>query len=224
MSIRTLKFLRLVIPGFMILVIILTIQNKDLLELSKALNSIDLSKKNFIFYISPIVLGAIYYALRLRNLFFKKPLQIIQKNIRVRLVSKFDNDPYISPHSKRLKEDRKIIQVFYRFVDSNPSLTEKSNNVRANGVIMSSFADACVISIFAILLYAVLVIYFFSFYYLFLLIISAILFTSSYFLFLPSTTKIHLDYSNSQIDFILTNLHDDLRDALEKLIETDYAR
>lgn len=224
MSIRTLKFLRLVIPGFMILVIILTIQNKDLLELSKSLQNIDLSNKNFIFYIIPIVLGTIYYALRLRNLFFKKPIQTIQKNIRDRLVSEFDNDLDISPYSKRLKENRKIIQVFYRFVDSNPSLTEKSNNVRANGVVLSSFADACVISIFAFLLYVALLGYSFSFYYLFLLILSVIVFTSSYFLFLPSTTKIHLDYSNSQIDFIITNLHDELRKALEKLIETDYAQ
>lgn len=224
MSIRTLKFLRLIIPGLMILVIIVTIQNSDLEDLSKMLQGIDLSKQNFIFYITPIVLGAIYYALRFRDIFFKKPINIIQKNIRDRLVTEFDNDPDISPYSDRLKENRKIIQVFYKFVDSDPSLTEKSNNVRANGVVLSSFADACVISIFAIMLYVALLIFFFGFYYLFLLILSVIVFTSSYFLLLPSTTKIHLDYSNSQIDFIITNLHNDLRTALEKLIETDYAQ
>lgn len=224
MSIRTLKFLRLIIPGWMILVIILTIQNSNLEDLSKMLQGIDLSKQNFIFYITPIILGAIYYALRFRNIFFKKPINIIQKNIRDRLVTEFDNDPDISPYSDRLKENRKIIQVFYKFVDSNPSLTEKASNVRANGVVLSSFADACVISIFAIILYVALLIFFFGFYYIFLLILSVIVFTSSYFLLLPSTTKIHLDYSNSQIDFIITNLHNELRTSLIKLIKTDYAQ
>ena len=176
------------------------------------------------FYIIPIILGAIYYALGLRNRFFKKPVQTIQQNIRDRLVSEFDNDTAISPYSARLKKNRNIIQIFYRFVDSNPSLTEKSNNVRANGVILSSFADACVISIFAILLYVALLVFFSSFYYLFLLIISVIAFISSYYLFLPNMTRIHLDYSNSQIDFIIANLHDELRKAIEKLIEIEYAR
>jgi len=224
MSIRMLKILRLIIPGFMILIVILTIQNEDLLGLSKQLKAIDLSKKSFIFYIIPVILGAIYYALGLRNLFFKKPVQTIQQNIRDRLVSGFDNDPAISPYSDRLKENRKIIQIFYRFVDSDPSLTEKSNNVRANGVILSSFADACVTSIFAMLMYGVLLVFFLSFYYLFLLMISVVAFISSYYLFLPNMTGIHLDYSNSQIDFIITNLHDELGKAIEKLIEIDYAQ
>ena len=218
-----LKFLRLIIPGFMILVVILTIENKDLLELSKELEGIDLSKKGFLFYIIPIVLGAMYYAVGLRNLFFRKPINIIQKNIRDRLISEFDNDSAISPYSARLKENKKMIQVFYRFVDSNPSLTEKSNNVRANGVILSSFADACVISILAFVLYSALCIFLFRYYYLLLLLLSVIIFLSSYFLFLPNMTKTHLDYSNSQIDFIITNLHDDLRTAIEKLIKIDYA-
>ncbi len=224
MSIRMLRFLRLVIPGFMILGIILTIESNDLLELSKKLQGIDLSKKGFVFYIIPIILGYIYYALELRNLFFKKPIQTIRENIRDRLVSKFDIDPAVSPYSDRLKEDSNIIEIFYKFVDSDPSLIEKSNNVRFNGVFLSSSADACIISIFAFLVYLALCIFLFSYYYLFWLIVSVIIFIFSYFLLLPKTTKIHLYYSNSQIDFILTNLHDDLRDALEKLIETYYAR
>lgn len=224
MSIRLLRFLRLIIPGFMILGIILTIQNKDLLELSEELNGIDLSKKNLMFYIIPIVLGAIYYALGLRNLFFKKPIQIIQKNIRNRLVSKFNNCQDISSHSVELKKDKNIIEIFYKFVDTNPSLTEKSNNVRFNGALLSSFADACVISIFACILYIVLSIFFHNYYYLFLLLFSAIVFISSYYFFLPKTTNKHLDYSNSQIDFIITNLYDELREALVRLIKTDYAQ
>lgn len=223
MTIRMLRFLRLVIPGFMILGIILTIQSKDLLELSKKLQGIDLSKKGFVFYIIPIILGYIYYALGLRNLFFKKPIQTIRENIRDRLVSKFDNDPSISPYSDRLKENSNIIEIFYRFVDSDPSLMEKSNNVRFNGVFLSSSADACIISIFAFVVYLALCIFLFSYYYLFCLISSIIIFISSYFLFLPNTRKKHLEYSNSQIDFIITNLHDELMKALEKLIETDYA-
>ncbi len=223
MSIKMLKFLRLIIPGFMILCIILTIQSKDLLELSKKLQGIDLSKKGFVFYIIPIILGYIYYALGLRNLFFKKPIQTIRENIRDRLVSKFDNDPAISLYSDRLKENSNIIEIFYRFVDSDPSLTEKSNNVRFNGVFLSSSADACIISIFAFVVYLAPCIFLFSYYYLFWLIFSVIIFISSSFLFLPNTTKKHLEYSNSQIDFIITNLHDELRMALEKLIETDYA-
>lgn len=224
MSIRMLKFLRLVIPGFMILVIILTIQNKDLSGLSKVLQSIDLSKKGFTFYVVPFVFGAIYYVLGLRDLFFKKPIKTIQKNIRDRLLSQFEKDPEICPYSDKLKGNRNIIEVFYKFVDSDPSLKEKSNNVRFNGAFLSSFADACVISIFAFILYAALLGYSFSIYYLFLLILSVILFTASYFLGLPKMTQRHLNYSNSQIDFILTNLHDDLKKALEKLIETDYAQ
>jgi hypothetical protein len=207
----------------MILCIILTIQNKDLLELSNELQGIDLSKKSLMFYIIPIILGAIYHAIGLRKIFFKKPINIIRKNIRDRLVSKFDDHPVISSYSEKLKENDNIIEIFYGFVDTNPSLTEKSNNVRFNGVFLSSFADACVISIFAFLFYLAMCIFSFSYYYLIFLILSAIVFFSSYSLFLPNTTKRHLSYSNSQIDFITTNLHDNLREALEKLIKTEYA-
>ena len=55
-------------------------------------------------------------------------------------------------------------------------------------------------------------------------LLSVIVFILSYFLFLPSTTKIHLDYSNSQIDFIITNLRGELREALIELIEAEYAQ
>ena len=222
MSIKMLRILRLVIPGFMILGIILTIQSNDLLELSKKLQGIDLSKKGFVFYIVPIILGYIYYALGLRNLFFKKPIQTIRENIRDRLVSKFDSDPYISPYSDRLKKNGNIIEIFYKFVDLDPSLKEKSNNVRFNGLFLSSSADACIMSIVAFVVYLALCIFLFSYYYLLWLVFSVIIFISSYLLFLPNTTKKHLEYSNSQIDFIITNLHDDLKDSLEKLIETYY--
>ncbi|MDD5063679.1 MAG: hypothetical protein PHQ35_02820 [Phycisphaerae bacterium] len=224
MSIKTLRLLRLIIPGCMILVVILTVQSKDLLELSNKLQGIDLSKKSFIFYIIPIILGAIYHPIGLRNIFFKKPIETIQRNIRHRLVSKFDNHPDISSYSNALKEDDNIIEIFYGFVDTNPSLKEKSNNVRFNGVFLSSFADACVISIFAFLLYLALCIFIFSYYYLTLLVLSVIIFVFSYFLLLPKTTNKHLYYSNSQIDFITTNLHDELRLALGRLIENNYAQ
>ena len=207
----------------MILFVILTIQNRDLVALSKALQGIDLSKKSIAFYVVPIVLGAVYYALRLRRLFFKGPIQVIQKNIRERLVSAVENDPRIAGHAQHLKEDTKLLEVFYRFVDSDPSLTEKSNNVRMNGLVLSSFADACVVSLGAILLYAVLLVFRFSFYYVLLLLLSASVFVLSRFLFVPNTTRIHLDYSNSQVNFITTNLNDQLRDALEKLIEINEA-
>lgn len=223
MSITTLKTLRLIIPGLMILFVIFTIQNEDLSDLSETLHGVDLSKDNFIFYVVPFVLGVIYYALQFRNLFFAKPLDIIQGNIRGRLVSEFDNDGCISHYSNSLKGNDKVIQVFYGFVDSNESLKEKSNNVRANGVILSSFADACVISIFAGVVYLLLLILHFSLYYVVLCIFSGLIFGTSYFLFLPNTTRIHLDYSDSQIDFIITNLREELRGALLKLIETDYA-
>jgi len=223
MSIKTLKILRLFIPGLMILVVILTIQNADLLELSKALQSIDLSRNDFNFYIMPIILGAIYYALGFRNLFFKKPIYSIQKNIRERLVSEFDDDQDISIYSDRLRKNKKILQVFYNFIDSNRSLTEKSNNVRINGLFLSSFADACVISIFAILIYGIILFFFPIFYYVFLLAISILTFITSYFLFMPRLTKLHISYSNEQIDFIIANLRDDLKKALVNLIKTDYA-
>ncbi len=51
MSIRTLKFLRLIVPGFMILLVLVTIQKEDLSELSKVLKGVDLSKKSAVFYV-----------------------------------------------------------------------------------------------------------------------------------------------------------------------------
>lgn len=221
MSIRTLKFLRLIVPGFMILLVLVTIQKEDLSELSKVLKGVDLSKKSAVFYVIPIVLGAVYYALGLRNVFFERPIQAIQRNIRQRLVSEFDADPDISPHAQKLVENRNVIQVFYGFVDSNPSLTEKSNNVRANGLVLSSFADAAIISLLAALVYLALLVFSFSFYYALVFGLCVAVCVLSRFLFLPRITKIHLDYSNSQIDFIITNLRNELREALKRIIATN---
>jgi hypothetical protein len=143
----------------------------------------------------PIVLGAVYYALGLRNVFFERPIQQ-SREISSGLVSEFDADPDISPHAQKLVENRNVIQVFYGFVDSNPSLTEKSNNVRANGLVLSSFADAAIISLLAALVYLAC-----------WSSPSVLLCTRvwplcsrsvlSRFLFLPRITKIHLDYSNT---------------------------
>jgi putative effector of murein hydrolase LrgA (UPF0299 family) len=75
MGIKTLKTLRLLIPGLMILFVILALKESDLGSFTKTLAGISFSKKSLQFYVIPIIFGVIYYIFDLRKVFFRNPIQ-----------------------------------------------------------------------------------------------------------------------------------------------------
>lgn len=205
MGIKTLKAMRMLVPGLMILIALMAVKESDWKSLTDRIMGIELSQGSFPFYVLPVILGVLYYLANLRNVFFRKPIQQVVGNIYDRLLSPFEQHPEIASSIAGLRESSAIKHIFYRFIDSEPDLQEKANNVRMNGLVLSSLADVAILCLIFAPIYLTLYRIKSLVYYLILFIGTLIVFTLVRFLLLPLATKKHLKYSNEQIDSILAN-------------------
>jgi hypothetical protein len=211
---KTLKILRLFIPGLMILFVFLALKESDLSSFANTLAGISFSKESLQFYVVPIVLGVVYYVIDLRKVFFRKPIQQVVNNIYTRLLAPFRDHSKLKCHIDHLRSDPKLKQVFYKFVDSEPDLKSKSDIVRVNGLVLSSLADAAIISLLAFPIYVAFYIWKSTSYYLILAGCSLVAFLVIRLILLPLTLKKHIEYSDEQIDSILANNYSNLENAL----------
>jgi pilus assembly protein TadC len=129
----------------------------------------------------------------------------------------FRGDPRLRRHIRRLRSAPGVKQIFYKFVDSEPDLKLKADIVRSNGLILSSLADAAIISLLAIPIYIAFFIWKSNSYYLILACCSLGIFLVARLILLPLTLKKHITYSDEQIDSILAHNYSKLRTALLKL-------
>lgn len=205
MGIKTLKVLRMLIPGLMILVALMAVKESDWKSLTDRIMGIELSQGSFPFYGLPVIFGVLYYLANLRDVFFRKPIQRVVGNINDRLLSPFEQHPEIANSIAGLRESSAIKHIFYRFIDTEPDLQEKANNVRMNGLVLSSLADVAILCLIFAPIYLVIYIIKSLGYYLLLSVDTFIVFAFVRFFLLPLATKKHLKYSNEQIDSILAN-------------------
>ncbi|GAH90238.1 unnamed protein product, partial [marine sediment metagenome] len=141
MSMTTLKYWRLIIPGIFILLLILLVTTENFTELSESIKPLtNFQLKEIPSIAAVVVFGVLYYIAKFRNILWNPYYKRVQNNIKNTLLS-----PFIqrldSQQEDYLKDGRKLMIIFYHFVDNDNSLSEKAKRVRFNGLIWSSTVD-----------------------------------------------------------------------------------
>lgn len=216
MNKTTLHKARLIIPGILILLLIIPFfPNRN--ELLKNFVEAKLYIISFPFLIA-VILGVFYYAFKMRDYFFRKPIEEIQNNIKSELLKPFINDRIISSKTEKLKEGRTLIQIFYGFVDNNKSLTQKAKEVYLNGLILSTLCDICAVCFLGTLLYVIIFIITLLIEFLIYSLVCITVLLITKFLLIKKIKNRHIELGNDQIEFIHTNLKKELLDKLKRTL------
>lgn len=145
---KTLKYLRVFIPGIIILLGLYPIYNEFYSELYK----IDKFETTYVIFVA-ILFGGIYYQLNIRYLVTYISHKIITNNILNKLIKasglSIDEDA-----RKKLRKDDNYMTAFYDAIDTNESLKRKGENVRFNGIFWTSTADLFILSLIFYFIYA----------------------------------------------------------------------
>jgi hypothetical protein len=160
--------------------------------------------------------GGIYYIVDLRKYFFRKSIHKIDENIKTKLINICNNDPEVQSVNGELRRNRTLMHIFYHFIDNDESLKDKANDVRLNGLILSSLSDLAIISLLMIVIYLPFFIVVYNAKYLLLTAISVFAFVISK-LFIPKVTKKHISLSDEQLEFIELKYKDDLQQKLKDI-------
>lgn len=211
MSLGKLKVFRIIVPGIIILLYFVLIIPDTLSELSKIWTEFD--AKDTIYTFVVIVLGFLYHILKLRFLLWKPQLVKVQNNIKDTLLKPF-LEQYSSENISFLKKDRKLMNVFYHFVDNKKSISEKSNLVRFNGLIWTSLIDIAIISFLSLFIIPYKHYTIHSTYTKYLLLTTILVTILSYILSLVAR-KSHLKLSDDQLEIITEQYKKELKNKLD---------
>lgn len=146
MSKESLKTWRLLVPGILIFFVFYPLYRGFSLSVYSEFKTDDV-----VFGAIVVLLGALYRILNFRSFFFYQALGDVHRNIKSKLLTPFALDPNLTtlqdlpPHE--------FMDVFYKLVDRDPTLTEKSKDVYENGLLLSSFADIATISAMGMAIY-----------------------------------------------------------------------
>lgn len=138
---KTLKYLRVFIPGFILLLGLYPIYHHHY-------NDIYDIKSLHVMYVTfiSILLGAVYYQLNIQRIITKPSHYFITKNILNKLILAYGKT-VSDEQLKTLKYKDSYMTAFYGVIDNDESLKRKGENVRFNGVFWTSTADIALISI-----------------------------------------------------------------------------
>ena len=216
---ETLHKLRMITPGLILLLVFFFLFQPDV-DLKKLLNQ-GVSKDSILYMAAAagvIGMGVIYYLLDLRKYVMKKPLAKIRENIEQELLRPFLKNKKISSGALEIKKDKKLLNIFYSFVDNDKSLEKRSKEIYLNGLIWSTTADARIISAFAAILYLIVWGVTRVPQYLLFAKISIVVFVLTFFI-MPLVTKKHIGLSNLQLELIVTKYKNKLQNELLKALK-----
>lgn len=210
----TLKFLRLLIPGIIIVIIgycfIKIVTNKEL-------NDLDFSEYSIPLFVA-LVFGALYETFNIRFVITNFTHKQIDLNIKRNIINLYVGN-LTNTQNQYLFKKNKLKDVFYKIIDGDPSLSTKGKNVYFNGLLWTSFADCfiiCILVSISILIFT-----------LFNTNNTSELLSFSFFLLLIAIASICLHFiaflnqikiSNSQIEFIETNHVMDVKIIIDKTL------
>lgn len=193
---KTLKYLRVFIPGFVLLLGLYPIYNHYYSEV------LDIQGLH-VMYISfiSLLLGAVYYQLNIQRLITNPSHYFITKNILDKLISAYGKE-VTKEQRKTLLYKEAYMTTFYKVIDNDESLKRKGENVKFNGIFWTSTADIALIFIVLYFIYK----YFFQDIENVESIISFLLYTSiiAFILHLISVKK-HINLSNKQLNPIVND-------------------
>jgi Flp pilus assembly protein TadB len=162
-------------------------------------------------------LGAIYRILGIRERLLKRSKDRIDSNIKERLLAPYLKHTSIAEVADSLREDQRLLNVFYYFVDNKESLKERAKSVYLNGLLWSSVADATAMAL------ALAGSSFISYlalghtYYLVVVITALVLCILLWWFLMPRVVAKHVTLGEEQIGYILHLHESELHEKLEEL-------
>jgi len=214
----TLKHWRLIIPGFLILVTLILLIQENFNELLGALKGFsDFQFDDMIITVIVVVFGVLYYILGIRNVLWNPYYKRVQNNIKNTLIKPFSQQ-LDSQQEKYLRAGRRLIIIFYHFIDNDKSLSEKAKGVRFNGLIWTSTVDLTIISAIGSLVFWVKLAIETNSYNLWMALI--LLITSLVSLGLVQlATRRHISLSDEQLEFICQLHKQELKGKIYELLQ-----
>ncbi len=88
-----------------------------------------------------VVIGVVVHVMGFRGYVLAWTWDVVQSNIRRLLVEMVPADALSDATRAWLAGDQRLMQVFYHYVDKDPSLMNKRDAVYTNGAVVSSCAD-----------------------------------------------------------------------------------
>jgi hypothetical protein len=217
MSQETLKNLRFVVSGIILVAALLPLFATDLTFAWLKTELVSLQGLLYVVVIFPA--GWLYYLSNLRKAFIRESLQQIHANINDQMLAPCLSDPLINGAQKQLREGRELLNIFYRFVDSDNSLKTRAGNVRFNGLMWTSVADSQAIATIFVLAYPIRFALGRHVCYLWLGLFCGLWFLVCEHLWMPIVTKRHIQLSNEQLDFIQQHFQKELCSKLTEAVE-----
>lgn len=219
MEMGTLKFFRLLVPGILIFLLIILFLQDDFQELTQLTRLLsDFQIKDTFYTVVFACIGVLYYLLDIRNILWKPYHERVQNNIKDKLIS-----PFLGQLNKEqiayLKQARRLMNIFYHFIDSDSSLTEKAKRVRFNGLIWTSTVDLTIISVLGASGFWIRLILETTQYNLVMAgSLSALVLIS--FGLIQLSTKRHLSLSDDQLEMICQKYKDELYRMINEVLQT----
>lgn len=206
---KTLKFLRLLIPGLILIFEFLPM----LIEL-KLNYKIGEGWFSYSFLIIPaLAIGAVYHMYDARFTVTSISHRKIDLNITSSLLKIYNKT--ITQEEHNFLKKKRLKHIFYNIVDNDASLSAKSQLVYFNGIFWTSTADLFILSIFSSIVYFVLGYWVLNSEFLWhtgLIFIGLAAF--SFCLHMLSIIK-HYKLSNDQIEYIETHFKADLTNKID---------
>lgn len=204
---KTLKFLRLLIPG-----LILIFEFLPMLDILNLKYEVD---KGFLSYsfliIIALVIGVIYHFLDFRFFITNTSHRKIDLNIVNSLLKIYKNP--VSQDEHNYLKNKRLKHIFYNFIDKDESLSAKSQLIYFNGLLWTSTADLVILSIFSCIVFFICGLCFNK--NLILLSVAYAFIALLAFCFHSLTVKKHLELSNDQLEYIETHYQSDLTSKIE---------
>ncbi len=209
----TLKIVRLVAPGVIILVGLLPyLKLQDLKSVSDAL-------PDGIFYVlltfAAVVVGGVYYGLDIRGLLWKGFVRRCHDNVWAKMIQQHWQDPSIQSVIDHL-DNKKAMRIFYNILDNDSSLKDQAHDVRLNGAVLSTIIDCIIIGVpFAI---SYILAFLLTKYHIFLWCVIIVLLLHLFLWLLKSRiSEKHIKLENEQLA-VIAQLHaDKVRSQLQAL-------
>lgn len=151
MTRTTLKFIRLFVPG-----LILVLEFLPLLKFAGQSYKINEGWLSYSFLtLIAIGIGAIYHINNVRYFVTNASHKRIDLNIMNSLLRLYTKRTLTQEQHNYLRDKKRLKSIFYFFIDNDKSLTAKSENVYFNGALWTSTADAFIISTFTSIVYII---------------------------------------------------------------------
>lgn len=145
---KTLKYLRILIPGLIILLGLVPYKP----EIEKFIGTAIVINDYFI-VVFALLFGAIYYQFNIQRIITKTSHNLIVRNIFTRIIKMRSKEDDVEVLWAIKKNRGKIMREFYKIIDNEESLKKKQLNIYFNGIFWSSSADLFLISLVYFALY-----------------------------------------------------------------------